>query len=431
MRGLRRGWRCPGTCVKIRNIRWYIAGLLFTSTVINYVDRQTLSIVAPVLTKELGLTPVEYSNILTAFLVAYTFMYLGSGYLVDRWGTRFSLSVFISWWSTANILHSLANSAFGLGFFRFLLGTGESGNFMAAAKAASEWYPPKERALVNGMVQAGAAVGAIIAAPLVTWITLAYGWRFSFVVTGSVGFVWLAAWLFLYYTPEKHPRITEEEFRHVRPDATTQKAQAGAKIGWKQILGYRETWGLLLSRFFSDPVWWFYLFWLPKFLVENRGFTLVEVGMLAWMPYLAADCGSILGGFASGKLIQRGWPVLRARAAIMLPFALMMPLGILVVYTTSKAGVLAVICMVTFSHMAWKTNLQTVTNDLYPTRVVGRVAGVVAFGNGVGGTLFTLFTGYIVQNFSYDAIFYVMACMHPTALLIFRWLVKGPVGDRK
>ncbi|MCX6592930.1 MAG: MFS transporter [Acidobacteria bacterium] len=413
--------------IKIPNLRWIVAGLLFTATVINYIDRQTLSVVAPMLTKELNLSPIAYSNILTAFLAAYTAMYLGSGYLVDRWGTRVSLSVFMVWWSISNMLHALVTGAFSLGVFRFLLGIGEPGNFMAAIKATSEWYPAKERALISGFVNAGAAVGAIIATPCVTFLALTYGWRSAFVVTGALGFIWLATWLVFYYVPEKHPRITDTERTLVmegRPSAAV-----AIKTRWLDLLKIRQTWGLLLARFFSDPVWWFYLFWLPKYLVEQRGFTMVEMGLLAWLPYLSADVGSIFGGWFSGFLIRRKWEVLRARSAGMLPFALLMPLSIVVAFTTSRPLCLALICVVTFAHMAWKTNIMTVTNDIYPVRVVGSVSGIVAFGNGLGGTLFTLLTGQIVQAFGYETIFVLMGCMHPLAYFLFQLLVRGPLKE--
>ena len=405
-------------------IRWSIAALLFLSTVINYVDRQTLSVVAPVLTKELNLSPLEYSHILTAFLTAYTLMYLGSGFLVDRWGTRTALAVFMVWWSISNMLHGLARGAVQLGMLRVLLGLGEAGNFMAAFKAISEWYPAKERAFVNGLVQAGASVGAILAPPVVTLLMHWYGWRWAFVATGSLGFFWLGAWLYFYYSPEKHPRVSEGE-RELVLAAT--RGLRKSELTWRDLLRFRQTWGLLLARFFSDPVWWFFLFWLPKYLVDNRGFTVAEMGMLAWMPYLTADAGSILGGLASDRLVRRNWGVLNARTAAMLPFALLMPLSAAVAFTSSRYAALGLICLVTFAHMAWKTNLVTVTNDLYPANIVGSLAGIVAFGNGLGGTLFTILTGWIVQNFGYTSIFIIMGCLHPTAFLVFRALVRGPV----
>ena len=414
--------------MKLPRLRWWIAALLFTASIINYVDRQALSIVAPVLTKELHLSPIQYANILQVFLYAYTVMYIVSGILVDRWGTRVALGVFMAWWSLSNMLHAFARSAFQLGFFRLLLGIGEPGNFMAAAKAASEWYPPKERAFINGLVNAGASVGAIIAAPFVVWLYLNFGWRAAFVITGATGFFWLAAWLVLYRLPESHPWITAPELELLRQSRAAEAA-AGPKQRprYKDLFKLPQTWGLFLARFLSDPVWWFYLFWLPKYMVEQRGFSIVEVGLLAWMPYLSADIGAIFGGLMSGWFVQRGWPVLRARSAGMLPFALMMPVSIWVAFTPSSTLALALICLVTFAHMAWKTNLMTLTNDLYPRSVVGSVAGIAAFGNGLGGALFTGLTGWVVQHFAYDAIFVLMGFMHPAAFLLFRLFVKGPV----
>ena len=391
---------------------------------INYIDRQVLSVVAPVLTKELGLTSAEYSYILSAFLVAYTAMYLGSGVLVDRWGTRVSLAVFVGWWSVSNMLHGLARSVMQLTVLRVLLGLGEPGNFMAAVRAISEWYPAKERAFVNGLVQAGASVGAVAAPPVVVLLMRWYGWRMAFVATGALGLVWLAAWWLLYRLPQEHPWITPEE-RALVPASPPLRT---VKTPWLKLLGYRQTWGLLLGRFFSDPVWWFYLFWLPKYLADKRGFTMEQIGMLAWLPYLAADVGAVVGGVLSGYLVKRGWEVLRARSGGMLPFAMLMPLSLLIPATESNAVTLVVISVVTFSHMAWKTNIMTITNDIYPTHVVGSVAGIVAFGNGLGGTLFTSLTGQIVERYqSYNSIFVVMGFLHPLAYVVFRWLVRGPV----
>lgn len=414
--------------MKVPRLRWWIAALLFTASIINYVDRQALSIVAPILTKELNLSPIEYANILQVFLYAYTVMYIVSGILVDRWGTRIALGVFMAWWSLSNMLHAFARSAFGLGFFRLLLGIGEPGNFMAAAKAASEWYPPKERAFINGLVNAGASVGAIIAAPFVVWLYLNFGWRAAFVITGATGFFWLAAWLALYRLPESHPWITAPELELLRQSRAAEAAAGPRrKPRYADLFKLPQTWGLFLARFLSDPVWWFYLFWLPKYMVEHRGFTIVEVGLLAWLPYLSADIGAIFGGLMSGWLVKRDWPVLRARSAGMLPFALMMPVSIWIAFTPSSSLALALICLVTFAHMAWKTNLMTLTNDLYPRSVVGSVAGIAAFGNGLGGALFTGLTGWVVQHFSYDAIFVLMGFMHPAAFLLFKIFVKGPV----
>jgi MFS transporter, ACS family, hexuronate transporter len=407
----------------VSKLRWWIAGLLFTATVINYIDRQTLSVVAPVLTKELGISNTEYSNILTAFLVPYTFMYVVSGYLCDRWGTRRALSVFMSWWSAANVLHALARGAMGLGAFRFLLGMGESGNFMAAEKAISEWFPAKERAFANGLVNAAAATGAIISPPLIAWVTIQFGWRAAFVGTGLLGFVWLLAWLALYRLPQYHPRISEEEKAYVL-EGRVEKTHEPVKYG--VLLRSPQVSGLLLARVFADSVWWFYLFWLPKYLSDVRHFSLAEIGLISWMPYLAADLGSLGGGWLSGRLVAAGMPILNARRWTMAPFALLMPAGILVAYLPS-APALGVICLVTFSHMAWKTNLMTMTNDIFPTEIVGSAAGVVGLGSGLAGAISTPVVGRIVDAFGYEGVFWVMSFLHPVAMLLVIGLVRRRV----
>jgi ACS family hexuronate transporter-like MFS transporter len=411
---------------RIPHLRWGIAALLFLSTVINYVDRQTLSVLAPVLTRELGITEVEYANILTAFLAAYTVMYVGSGFLVDRWGARLALGIFIVWWSLANMSHALAVGVWSLGALRFLLGLGESGNFMAAFRVVSEWYPARERALVHGLIQGGAAIGAIITPPLVTWIHAHHGWRTAFVITGALGLVWLAFWLLLYDSPDKHPRITEAERKLVL--AETASTSGAVTVSLRRLARYPQMWGLMAARFLSDPVWWFYLFWLPKYLVEQRGFTMLEMGMLAWIPYLAADLGALFGGWLSGRFIAKGRPVLSARLSVMLPCAALMPVSLAIHQTQSRAVTIGLICVVTFVHMAWKTNQNTLTNDLFPRHLIGATSGLLAFGTGLGGTLFVWMTGHVVQGFGYGAIFVIMGLLHPASYLITRRFVRQPVA---
>ena len=392
------------------HIRWWIATLLFLSVIINYIDRQCLSVLAPVITKELNLSPTGYANILNAFQAAYTIMYLGSGLLVDRWGAKLSLTVFMGWWSVANALHAFATNAWGLGAFRFLLGLGEPGNFMAGFRAISECYVKQERALVNGLLNAGASVGAMIAPFLVTWLYAELSWRGAFVICGALGLVWIVPWWLVY-----RPLQPQED----RP------LPLPFSILWRDYLKLPQSFGLMGSRFLSDPVWWFYLFWLPKYLVDARGFTLEEMAMVAWMPYLSADLGAMSGGWMSGRLIAKGWNTLSARKAVMLPAALVMPVSLIVATTPSSAIAIAMICVVTFAHMAWKTNLATVTNDLYPTQVVGSVSGVFAFGNGLGGLLFTALTGWLVQYSGYFWVFAFMGVLHPLAFVVFRGLVRS------
>jgi ACS family hexuronate transporter-like MFS transporter len=421
--------------MRIPHLRWWIAGLLFFSTVINYIDRQTLSVLAPVITREMNISPTEYSNILTAFLAAYTVMFVGSGFVVDRWGSRVSLAVFVVWWSLANMAHAFSRGVWSLGLCRLLLGLGESGNFMAAFRAVSEWYPARERAFVNGLIQAGTAVGAILAPPVITWIQAHYGWRQAFVFSGGLGLVWVVFWWALYHPPEQHPRITDAEKAWVQEKSAVpavaenpaQPMQPDARLSWRQILRYRQTWGLLLSRFLSDPVWWFYLFWLPKYLSDQRGFSMAEIGMLAWMPYLAADVGALVGGWISGRLVAAGRVPVSARCMVMLPCALVMPLSLVIHSAQSRPLLIALVCVITFSHMAWKTNQTTLTNDVFPKHLIGASSGLLAFGNGLGGTLFTWMTGPLVQKFGYGSIFLIMSVLHPLSYLLMRRLVREPL----
>ena len=412
---------------KIPNVRWRIAALLFFASVINYVDRQTLSVLASEITDELGISDIEYAYVLAAFTFCYMGMYVVAGLLIDRWGTRAALSVSMIWWSIANALHAFSAGAFSLGAFRALLGIGESGNFLAAEKAISEWFPPKERGAANGLVNAAAATGAILAPPLIVFLFEQWGWRAAFVLTGALGFVWMFYWLRWYWPPARHDRVTPEEIDLIERGL----AEAGPpkrQIRWRELLRFRQTWGLFLARVVADPLWWFYLFWLPKYLREELGFTMVEIGLTAWMPYLSADLGGIAGGWLSGRSIGKARSAIAARKRLMLFSALVMPIGLLINHVGNSAAVVAIICIVTFAHMSWKTNLMTMTNDIYPTAIVGSAAGLVGLGSGLGGFLFQPYVGYIVQNYSYAPIFTTIAFLHPAAFGLVRLLIRQPLA---
>jgi MFS transporter, ACS family, hexuronate transporter len=409
---------------KVKNLRWVIAGLVLLNTVINYVDRQSLSVLAPELRKSLGLGDVGYGHVVQAFLVAYTGFYIIAGIIIDRWGVKIAYGGAMAWWSIAAMLNALARSVGQLGFFQFVLGVGESFNFIASQKVAAEWYPPKERALLNGLSNAAAVAGAIITPPLVVYLMHRWNWQMAFVVTGAFGLVWLIPWFLLYYSPTRHPNITDEELAYIRAAELTPGVPAEPEMRWIDLLRYRETWGLLISRTVSDPVWWFYLFWLPKYLTESRGMTMKAMSAVIWIPYLASDIGSILGGWYSGFLVSRGWKILSARDRVLLLSALMMPLGILTVFTRSQAGALACMCLVLFAHMSWKTNLMTLTIDIFPKRVVGSIAGIVALGSGLGAIGFAGIVGWVIKNYSYTPIFVAMGFMHITAYFIVRRTVR-------
>lgn len=403
---------------KIRGLRWWIAGLLFVSTVINYIDRQILSILARTIQDDLRITDLQYSYVVQAFLVAYTVTFLFAGRLTDWLGTRASLAVFMIWWSVANMMTGLSRSAFSLGAFRFLLGVGEPGNYTAAPKAVAEWFPPKERGLVVGIYTAGATLGATIAPPLVAFVSLTWGWRGAFLVTGAVGLLWVVPWVWLYRKPEQHPRVTAEERAIVAPHATTVEEAGTARPSWKTLLASRQIWLLLLSRVLTDPVWYFYLFWFPKYMTDARHLSLVEVGKVAWVVYLAADVGAVLGGWVSGLLIKRGTSPVLSRKRVMMAAACLLPLNALVAFAPSVELAVAVGAVVVLAHLTWQVTLGVLIVDLYPRAVVATVFGMVAAGSGLGGVLSTGVVGHLVTYYSYTPVLVLMGLLHPIALVL-------------
>jgi ACS family hexuronate transporter-like MFS transporter len=428
---------------KINNLRWWMAGLVFLSTVINYIDRQTLAVLSPQLAKELGLTNIQYGWISQAFLIPYTAMYIGAGLLLDRYGTKIVFGIAAVWWSLAAMLHGVASTAFGFGAFRFLLGTAESANFVAAQKVAAEWFPPKDRGTLNGWVQAGTVTGAILTPPVVVWLADRYGWRSAFLFTGALGLLWALAWFWFYHLPENHPNISAEELallneseterqgggesitQSVNETANLQRLSLSPSPTLSYFFRFPETWGLMLARIISDPVWWFYLFWLPKYLTEARGLSKKEMALVLWIPYLLSDAGSVLGGWYSGKLIAGGSRVLQARKTVMLWSALVMPIGILLVWRPPIPLTLLLISLSLFAHNAWKTNLVTMTVDIFPRPVIGTVHGIVATGGGLGGAIITPLAGYVIAWFSYTPLLIVMGVLHPLAYLCVRALIKN------
>ncbi len=412
----------------INNLRWWITGLVFLSTVINYVDRQTLSVLAPRLSKELHLSNTDYGNISQAFLIPYTAMYIVAGILIDRYGTKLVYGVAAIWWSLAAMLHSLTSTFFGFSAVRFMLGTAESANFVAAQKVAAEWFPAKDRGTLNGWVQAGTVTGAIITAPVVVWMADRWGWRSAFLFTGALGLIWAIAWLWFYQLPENHPNITDEELALITADEATEASVAapvGSSFRWVDFFRLPQTWGLLLARVISDPVWWFYLFWLPKYLTELQGLTEKQMSYVVWIPYLISDVGSIFGGWYSGKLIARKLGVVASRKVVMIISALMMPVGIILVLKPPVPLALVLISFVLGVHSAWKTNLVTLTVDIFPRHIVASVHGIVATGGGIGGALFQSFAGRVIDKYSYTPLLIMMGLLHPLAYLIVRWLVKS------
>ena len=411
---------------EIRNLRWWITGLIFLSTVINYIDRQTLSVLAPILTRELQLSNAGYGLISMAFMIPYTAMYIVSGLLIDRYGSRLVFGIAAIWWSVASMLHAATTTVTGFGVVRFLLGTAESANFVAAQKVAAEWFPPRDRGTLNGWVQAGTTTGAVIAPPLVVWLALSYGWRFAFLVTGALGLIWAVIWFWFYRLPAEHPRITAEERELLAPSAG--ETRQTPPPGMRTLLGffrYPQTWGLLLARIISDPVWWFYLFWLPKFITEKKGMSTAGMSYVVWIPYLFSDIGSVVGGWYSGRLIGRGLGSVLARQRVMVTAVAFMPLGLLLLLSPPVPVTLFLISIVLGAHSIWKTNLVTLTVDIFPRHVIATVHGIVATGGGIGGSLFTGLAGLVIDRYSYTPLLALMGILHPLAYLVVRWLVRG------
>ena len=401
----------PAPTSRYTTVRWWIVALLFFATVINYVDRQTLSILSTTLRTELNLTDRDYANAVSAFLFSYLIMYTVSGRLIDRFGVRLGVTVCIVWWSIAAALTGLARGATSLAFFRLLLGIGEPGIFPAGVKACGEWFPKERRALATGIFSSGSAVGAIVAAPLIAWLTLTFGWRWAFVIPGVLGLLWLPFWLAIYRHPSRHPAVTAADLAQL--DAGESNAP---RPSWREVLRQRPVWGLVLSRLASDPVWYFYLFWLPDYFQRIRHLSLAEIGLYGWIPFLFADLGCIVGGLASDRLIRRGWPAARARFAVLCAVALLAPFGACVGLMENTAAAIAVTCMITFLCQVWSTNIATLSADLTPRNATATVMGLMGTAGSTGGLVFAQLLGFTIATFGYSSAFGIAAVMHPIAL---------------
>ena len=300
--------------MKIAGLRWWIGALLFLATLISYIDRLTLSVLAPLICRDLGLSNLEYAGIGTWFLLTYSFGQTFFGKLQDRIGTRFGLALAMCIWSIAEIAHAAARALASLSFVRAVLGLGEGGHWPAAIKSVAEWFPAQERAFAMGIVNTGATLGSALAPPLIVWLQFRFGWQMTFVATGLLGFIWLALWLVVYRLPAEHKWIASGELNHILA-GQREPQTAAPQVPWTKLLKMPEVQGIVLARFFGDPVWWLYLIWLPLYLHDARGFSLKSIGLSAWIPYVAADTGALLGGWTSGYLVRRGWQAHRARGA--------------------------------------------------------------------------------------------------------------------
>src|SRR2546421_674415 len=412
---------------KIRGLRWWIVGLIFLATLINYIDRLTISVLSPVITRDLGLTNTQFGGIVAWFLLAYTISQGLSGKLYDRVGTKLGFVCSIVLWSIAAMAHALARGLASFSVFRFVLGLGEAGNWPGAAKTVAEWFPIRERAFGMAIFNSGAAIGSVVAPPLIVWLSLAYGWRTTFIATGALGFIWLALWIGLYETPERHQWLSDKERDLIREGQQRDgEIERAAAPKWRELLRYRQVWAIVLSRFLTDPVWWLYISWLPKYLADARGFSLAKIGLFAWVPYVAADAGSLSGGWLSGYLIGRGWSVDRARKVVIVIAALLMPAGIFAAFANDAIVALVLIGVVLFGFQVWINNVQTLPSDFFSDKAVASVAGLGGTGAGIGSMIFIFSTGWVVDHFSYVPVLVVAGLLAPFGTLVL-FALAGPI----
>lgn len=424
---------------KIGYYRWYICGLLFFATTINYVDRQVIGILKSTLQGEFGWSEIDYSNIVFAFQLAYAIGLLAAGRLMDRLGTKVGYALAIVVWSLAAIAHAEATvfgpamsgllamvglaatpSVAGFMTARFALGFGEAGNFPAAIKATAEWFPKKERAFATGIFNSGTNVGALLTPLAVPWITLTWGWYWAFVITGVLGFFWLVLWWVTYDNPETHLRLSKAELAYIRSDP----AESTTPIPWAAVMKHREAWAFAIGKFMTDPIWWLYLFWIPDFLQRNHGLDLKSLGLPIVVIYLIADVGSIGGGWLSSALIQKGWTINAARKGAMLVCALCVVPIIFAANASNLWVAVTLVGIAAAAHQGWSANIFTFSSDMFPRRAVGSVVGFGGMAGALGGMLIAKITGYLLEwTGSYNSVFLIAGFAYLAALLVIHLLV--------
>lgn len=400
-------------------MRWRIATLVSAAIAISYLDRQALPVAVLAISRDIPLTNAHFSALQSAFLLAYALMYAGGGKLVDSLGTRRGFTVIMLFWSLACASHGLATGFAMLAVSRFLLGMGEGGGFPAATRAVAEWFPTKDRATAMGIINAGTAVGAVVAPPLIATILAYSSWRWIFAITGGMGLLWTAWWQWSY----RAPSVTfDEALGNPAPDAASGRA---TELSWIQLFRIRETWGLVVAKFLSDAAWFFYLFWLPKYLYDARGFDIKAVGTFAWMPSAAAGVGCLLGGGFSSYLLRRRFSLGVARKVALGISAALMPCVILIPHVAASWAI-ALFCIAYFGQQSWSTLVMVLPTDLFPQDVIGSVAGLVGFGGAMGGIGFGEVVGYLLdRGVGYSAVFRAAGMLHIIAFLII--LIAIPV----
>jgi len=397
---------------RLSNLRWLMISLVFLATAINYLDRQTLSVVAPILIDQFHMSNEMYARIIFAFMLAYTIMNAASGPIIDRLGTRAGYALTTAWWSVAAMIHALARGPWSLAIYRFLLGMGEAGNWPAGVKVVAEWFPARERALASGVFNSGSSLGAIIAPPIVVWIVLKSGWREAFAAVGGVGLIWVLLWLLIYRTPE--------EVKEVK------KAERAPSVPLRALFRTRFVWSFTLAKVFIDPVWYFYIFWFPEYLKRARHFDLASIGKYAWVPFLVAGLGNLLGGWLVAIFLRHDIPVTEARKSAVTIFGVLMLAAIPAVLAQSAAVSIAFVSVAILGYTGVSANMLAFPADVFPKTVVASIWGLASMGSGFGGMVFALATGWVVDRYSYVPVFIGFGLIPLIALAII-WFLVGPL----
>jgi len=408
------------TTVRAGRYRWRVCAMLLAATTINYIDRQVLGVLAPFLQQQIGWNEVEYGYIVTAFQAAYAVGLLCAGAVVDRFGTRIGYAIAIGIWSLAAMSHALATGVIGFALARFALGLGESGNFPAAIKTVAEWFPRRERALAVGIFNSGSNIGAVVAPMLVPVVAATLGWQAAFLFTGLLSGLWLVVWLSWYRAPEQQPRVGAAELALIHSDPP----EPQVRIPWRRLLRHRQTWAFVAAKFITDPIWWFFLFWLPKFLHAEYGLSLLQLGPPLIVIFVLADVGSIAGGWLPGRLIRRGWSVNAARKGAMTVCALAVVPIVFAAHANNLWLAVALIGLATAAHQGWSANVLTLPSDLFPRPAVASVVGIGGFAGAVAGMMIATFIGFLLQaTGSYVPVFLMAGSAYLLALLVVHLLV--------
>ncbi|MGA2672510.1 MAG: MFS transporter [Terracidiphilus sp.] len=415
--------------VRLGRVRWTICAMLFAATSINYMDRQVLGLLKPTLMLSfadhgIGMTEVGFGYIMAAFQVAYAVGLLAAGRFVDKVGTRIGYMVIMAVWSLSAMSHALVNTMFQFGIARVCLGLGESGNFPAAIKTTAEWFPQSERSLATGIFNSGANLGAILAPAIVPWVAYHYSWHAAFLVTGFFSAAWILLWYRKYNKPADHPTLTGAELRHIYQEAA---AQMGPSAPWAKLLGYRQTWGFAIAKLLTDPIWWFFLFWLPDFFSKRYQLDLKHVGLPLIIVYTASSVGSIGGGWLPAPFRRLGLSAAHARLSAMLFCACAVVPIFMVNYTSSEWVSIALLSLAAAAHQGWSANLFTTASDMFPRTAVGSVTGIGGMAGSAAGSLFAIFVGYVLQltHSNYSILFVIAASAYLLALAIMVLLAPG------